>query len=336
MTYTQKLRDCTVTVIVPTLAAGEPLDACLQSLRAPTLGGFEVIVVDNSGQRRVKAPDVRVLYNETNAGFGAAVNQGIRASTSPFIATLNDDAEAHPDWLAALVQAMQSDPGVGMCASHVRLDADHLDSAGMLIAADGSSKQRGHRESPRGRAWESEVLCPSGSAAMYRRTMLDEVGAFDEDFLLYCEDTDLGLRARWAGWRCVYVAGAEVDHRYSHSAGRASPLKAYYVERNRLFLVWKNFPLPALAVVPFAAALRYLWHVRALLAGEGVAAEFRGEHGAGLLVWLVIKAHLASVAALPALLRKRRAIRRSARISSGEFLACLRRHAISLRQVAAL
>jgi len=54
--------------------------------------------------------------------------------------------------------------------------------------------------------------------------MLDEIGGFDESFFLYCEDTDLGLRARWAGWGCRYVPGAMVHHRYSHSAGRATPL----------------------------------------------------------------------------------------------------------------
>jgi len=55
--------------------------------------------------------------------------------------------------------------------------------------------------------------------------MLDEIGLFDESFFLYCEDTDLGLRARWAGWDCRYVPGAVVEHRYSHSAGRASPAR---------------------------------------------------------------------------------------------------------------
>ena len=86
------------------------------------------------------------------------------------------------------------------------------------------------------------MLLPSASAALYRRAMLEEIGLFDEDFFLYCEDTDLGLRARWAGWKCIYVPGAVVDHHYSHSAGRASRLKAYYVERNRLFVAAKNFP----------------------------------------------------------------------------------------------
>ncbi len=87
-----------------------------------------------------------------------------------------------------------------------------------------------------------EALFPSGSAALYRRKMLEEIGGFDDEFFLYCEDTDLGLRALWAGWKCFYVADAIVEHRYSHSAGRASALKAYLVERNRLYVAIEEFP----------------------------------------------------------------------------------------------
>ena len=168
----------------------------------------------------------------------------------------------------------------------------------MLIAADGSSKQRGHGEPPEKFAVNpARRSSPSGSAAMYRRKMLDEIGVFDESFFLYCEDTDLGLRARWAGWECRYVAGAMVEHRYSHSAGPASPLKAYYVERNRLYTVVKNFPFAMLLRVPFAAAARYFWHLVSLLTGRGKAAEFRrAGQSASLLPFLVFRAHVVGAA----------------------------------------
>ena len=91
--------------------------------------------------------------------------------------------------------------------------------------------------------------------------MLERIGLFDEMYFLYCEDTDLGLRARWAGWECLYVPQAAVEHRYSHTAGGASPMKAYYVERNRLYTALKNFPPRMLLRVPFAAAARYFWHL---------------------------------------------------------------------------
>jgi GT2 family glycosyltransferase len=181
-----------------------------------------------------------------------------------------------------------------------------------------------------------EVLLPSGSAAMYRRTMLDQIGGFDDDFFLYCEDTDLGLRARWAGWKCLYVPEAVVEHHYSHSAGAASPLKAYYVERNRLFVLAKNYPTALVARAPFVSLARYLWHARYLLEGRGSAARFRAEGNAGpRMAWYVLRAHLALLRHGARLRRQRREIRRSARVSARVFERLLRTHSISARRLAA-
>ena len=229
------------------MVADSRLLECVRALSRQTRQDFEVIVVDNSGHGLVRknntAPGARIIENPQNVGFGSAMNQGVKASSARYIATLNDDAVAHPHWLETLIGAMERRLDVGMCASQVRLFGEQrLDSAGMLIARDGSSKQRGHGRLPEDFPVAEEVLMPSGSAALYRRAMLDEVGAFDDSFFLYCEDTDLGLRARWAGWRCLYEPRAIVEHHYSHSAGRASALKAYFVERNRLFVLVKNFP----------------------------------------------------------------------------------------------
>jgi GT2 family glycosyltransferase len=303
---------------------------------------LELIVVDNSGEGLVRrngnAPGARVIENAQNVGFGAAINQGFRASSAPYLATLNDDAVADPGWLAALVSALEARPDAGMCASQVRLFGEHrLDSAGMLMAADGSSKQRGQGRPPEDFPVAEEALLPSGSAALYRRPMLEQLGGFDDDFFLYCEDTDLGLRARWAGWKCLYVPSAVVEHHYSHSAGAASPLKAYYVERNRLFVVAKNFPARMAAAAPFVSIARYLWHFRYLLAGRGSAARFRAEGHAGpRMAWLVVRAHLALLAHFGRLWRQRREIRARARITPAVFQRLLRSHAISARRLAEL
>jgi GT2 family glycosyltransferase len=330
---------------VPTLAAGEVLEACLRALESQTVDEFEVVVIDNSGTGLVKAshPRVRVIANERNVGFGAAVNQAFRASAAPYLATLNDDAVADPRWLETLLADADAHPrtgqeAIGMWASEVRLaGTGQLDSAGMLMASDGSSKQRGHGALPALFADAKEALLPSGSAALYRRAMLEEIGLFDESFFLYCEDTDLGLRARWAGWGCRYVPGAVVEHRYSHSAGRASPLKAYYVERNRLYTIVKNFPASMLWTAPFAALARYYWHVASLVAGSGKTSEYRqAGHSTALLPWLVIRAQVAALFRLPALLAARRRIRATRKISSSEFRRLLERHSITVRQVAAL
>jgi GT2 family glycosyltransferase len=336
------LPDFLVTVVIPTLAADSRLLECVQSLSRQTMADFEIVIVDNSGcglvRRNGTAPGARVIENPRNAGFGAAFNQGWRASASPYVATLNDDAVAHPDWLAALVAALAARPDAGMCASQVRLFGEpRLDSAGMLVARDGSSKQRAHGRLPEDFPVPEEVLMPSGSAALYSRRMLDDIGGFDDSFFLYCEDTDLGLRARWAGWKCLYAPLAVVEHHYSHSAGAASPLKAYYVERNRLFVLVKNFPGRMLLAAPFVACARYLWHAWYIFQGHGSAARFRAAGNASpRMLWYVLRAHAALLANLPRLWPQRRRIRRRARITPAVFRQLLRAHSIDARRMAAL
>ncbi len=329
-------------MVVPTLTAGPALEECLESLKGQTRQDFEVVIVDNSGRRAARqcaaARDGITIENDRNLGFGAAVNQAFRRSRAPYLATLNDDAVAAPGWMEALLEAIEPRPAVGMCASRVLLAGeDRLDSAGMLVCGDGSSKQRGHGAAAALFRREEEVLFPSASAALYRRRMLEDIGLFDERFFLYCEDTDVGLRARWAGWRCLYVPAAVVEHRYSLSAGRASPLKAYYVERNRLFVLVKNFPAALLAKAPLVALARYFWHALSLVRGRGAAAEFRSAgYNAARLAWFVLRAHLALLWWSPRLWRERRRIRRHARISARQFRALVEAHSISARQVAAL
>ncbi len=329
-------------MVIPTLAADFRLRECVESLARQSRLDFEIIVVDNSGtglvRRNGSAPGARILENSRNAGFGAAINQGLEVSSAPYIATLNDDAVAHAGWLDSLVCALERRPDAGMCASAVRLyREDRLDSAGMLVARDASSKQRGHGRPPEDFPVPEEVLFPSGSAALYRRAMLEELSGFDDHFFLYCEDTDLGLRARWAGWKCLYEPEAVVEHHYSHSSGRASPLKAYYVERNRLFVLVKNFPARMLLAAPFATLARYLWHAWYLLEGRGSAARFRAEGHAGpRMLWFVLRAHGALLGNLGRLLRQRRQIRARARITPAVFRHLVRCHSIGSREVAAL
>ena len=336
------------TVVVPTLAADRRLLECLESLAKQTRRDFEVIVVDNSGRGLVRSqgvpqsqnapPGIRVIENSRNAGFGTAVNQALRESSARYLATLNDDVVAQPGWLDALAGALDRRQDAGMCASQVRLYGEmRLDSAGMLLARDGSSKQRGQGRAPDDFPVEEEVLLPSGSAALYRRAMLEQIGGFDDHFFLYCEDTDLGLRARWGGWKCLYTPLAVVEHHYSHSAGEASPLKAYLVERNRLFVLAKNFPARLLWQAPFVAMARYFWHIVYLARGRGSAARFRaGGHNGARMMWYVVQAHLDVLRHGRWLWRERRRIQASARITPAVFRRLASSFSISARRVAEL
>lgn len=330
-----------VAVAIPTLYGDDTLASCLDVLNGQTYADFQVVIVNNSGRalavnEGMYSFPLRVISPGANVGFGAAVNLAVRATDACYIATLNDDAEPDARWLAALTEEMDSDARIGMCASHIRLaGGEQLDSAGMSICFDGSSRQRGHRE-PAARFSQSEdVLLPSACAALYRRGMLEDIGLFDEDFFLYCEDTDLGLRARWAGWRCRYVAGAGVRHRYSHSAGAFSPLKARFVERNRLWVAIKNFPASMLIAAPMVSLLRCLWQLAAVRNERGAAAEFiRSGQSLQAAGAILVRAHWDTLLHLPALLRKRAELRRKRRMCPAEFARLMRRHRIAAKDLA--
>lgn len=328
-------------VVVPTLHAGAPLDRCLDALDGQTFDDFEVLIVDNSGRglaaEFASRPRVRILSNRQNVGFGAAINQGAAASEAEFILTLNDDARPRPGWLAALVETADSDPRCGMCASRIVFSADpeKLDSAGLAIYPDGTAKQRGHLRPAAEFDRPGEVLLPSGCAALYRRAMLEAIGGFDADYFLYCEDSDVGLRGRLAGWRCLYAPEAWVEHDYSGSAGRASPLKAFYVERNRLYTVAKTYPARLFFALPWYTLKRYAAHWRASRAGRGLAGEFTGQESLGRGVIIVVSAHWHALKAFWTLRRKRKRVQSGKVLSASEFQRLLAEHSISASEIAA-
>ena len=242
------------------------------------------------------------------------------------------------DWLAELVAALEGRPDAGMCASQVRLFGEpRLDSAGMLVARDGSSKQRGHGRLPEDFPVLEEVLMPSGSAALYRRSHAGRHRRLRRRFFSLLR----GYRSRPArplGRLEVPVRPrAVVEHHYSHSAGRASPVKAYYVERNRLFVLVKNFPGPMLLAAPFVALARYLWHAWYIFRGReapraSAPKATPGPRCSG--TWFART--LALLRNLGRLWRQRRQIRARARITPAIFRHLLRSHAISARRMAAL
>jgi GT2 family glycosyltransferase len=240
------------TIIIPNLNGRHMLEPCLSALEAQTRRDFEVIVVDNgstdgSVEWLAEAyPSVRTIANQENHGYAMAVNQGIRASVSQYVATLNNDAEVSPGWLAALIEAAESADQIGMCASRM-LFAERpsmIDSAGINIDRVGIAwDRRGGETDKEAEETPVEVFGPCAGAALYRRTMLEEIGLFDQEFFAYLEDVDLAWRARRAGWRCLYVPSACVLHRHSATAGEGSPFKSYQLGRNKVWLLVKHYPV---------------------------------------------------------------------------------------------
>ena len=253
-----------------------------------------------------------MIDNPLNYGFCRANNQGFRTSDSEFIALLNNDAEAEPGWLAALEAAIRTSPEVGMAASKILVweDPKRIDKAGHLMYPDGQNRGRGSGQLDQGQFDRvEEVLWPDGCAAMYRRAMLDEVGGFDEDFFAYADDAELGLRARIAGWTCLYTPGAVVRHHRGATLGLGSARRLTLIERNRVLLAVKLFPWNLLwANGPYYLA-RIAAGTWAALRNRGELRRYRGPLGklqaATALLWGTVSA----LPMIPSMLRKRRAFR---------------------------
>jgi GT2 family glycosyltransferase len=259
------------TVIIPNLNGKEHLAYCLPALLRQTYQDFETVVVDNGSTDDSitfvsrNFPWVRIIANPQNVGFAEANNIAIRATCSPYIVTLNNDTRVEADWLAEMIRVAEAYDQVGMIACKVlSMSEPHLiDAAGLEIDGVGMPWNRYHGQIDQSTETEPyEVFCPTGAAALYKRKMLDQVGLFDEAYFAYCEDMDLGWRARLKGWRCLYVPKAVVYHLHSATSGQGSPFKRYLLTRNRIWTVLKNYPspeiwldLPKLLLYDLAAAL---------------------------------------------------------------------------------
>ncbi len=251
-----------LTVVVPNWNGRKFLELCLNSLRDQSFEDFETILVDNGSTDdsvefvERSFPEVNILRMGANRGFSSAANAGARASTAEYVALLNNDTEQDPEWLAALVRSADAHPEAALFASKLVdfQDRRMLDGAGDALRLGGLPYRLGHGERDRGQFdTPGHVFGACAAAALYRRSLFEEIGYFDEDFVSYCEDGDLSFRAQLAGYRCFYVPDAVVYHVGSASTGgKRSATATRLGTRNSLSLLMKNLPLSvAPHVLPF-------------------------------------------------------------------------------------
>jgi GT2 family glycosyltransferase len=330
-----------VSVIVVNWNGEVHLETCIASLRAQTLPNVEIVVVDNAstdGSLALLARcAVRVLRHAENLGYGGGLNAGIRVARGRYLFILNNDTELHPDCLAKLVAAADRWPNAGSFAPKILGFDDRtvIDNVGHRLYPDGLSRGRGRLEVERGQYdREDEIIVASGCAMLLRRALLADVGLFDERLFAYCEDTDLGLRAQLAGWHCRAVPSAVVYHRYSGSSGEYSPLKAFLVERNRLWVATRCLPWPLLLASPAFTLLRLAAQAYGALSGRGAAGRFTRERSRAALLGVLARALAAGLRAWPRAWRERRVIQARRRIGSSEALAWLARYGMGVRAIA--
>lgn len=299
-----------VTVIIPNWNGAAFLPTCLDALKQQTFRDFQVLVVDNASTDgsvelvRVRYPGVKVIRLSKNVFFSGAVNEGIRQSRSPLLALLNNDTEAEPQWLGELVAALERNPQAGVAASKMLLfdRREVLNSAGDFYGRNGIPGNRGVWERDEGQYdSQTQAFGACAGAALYRRSMLEDIGLFDEDFVGYCEDVDLSFRAQLAGYQCVFAPRARVYHRLSATGGGTKA--SYLCGRNFINVIVKNMP---------RSLIEKHWK-RILAAQQGyVRQSLRhiGEEAARARLC----GQLAGLLQIPRMLRKRRAIQARRRV----------------------
>ncbi len=333
-----------LSVIIPNWNGKKFLSECIDSLKEQTFRDFEVILVDNgstdgSAEFAEERYDkfIRVIRNQKNLGFTGGNNVGIGAARGKYIVLLNNDTWAEPTWLEELAKAASLDPPVGMWASKVRsyFQRNRIEAVGELTYWDGLNRAKGQYEIDNGQYEEmEEILFPPGCGGMFRKTVFDEIGLFDEDFFAYGDDAEIGIRARLAGWKCYYVPRAVVYHKNSGSTGQYSPFKAFYVERNRFWITVKYFPLSLLALSPFFTFYRFALQAYGALTHQGAAGKFTKIYSPGSLVWILVKAYVSGFLHLPRMWGKRNELKPLRKITYGEMFSWFKRFGISGREIA--
>jgi len=238
-------------IIIPNYNGLRFLAACLDALRGQTYSQklTEVILVDDGSTDdsvpfvRQHYPEVSIVQMARNSGLAAACNAGARAAHGDLLVMLNNDTEAEPGWLAALVASAAAHPQAGAIASKMLLfdRRDTLHNAGDLMGADGIPRNRGVWEQDRGQ-YDADltIFGGCGGGVAYRRAAWEQAGGFDERLFMYLEDVDLAWRLQLLGWRAIFAPQARLYHHLSATGG--GTLASFYVGRNTIWVIAKDMP----------------------------------------------------------------------------------------------
>jgi GT2 family glycosyltransferase len=299
-----------VTAAVLSYNGRKLLEVILPSLAQQRFRDFEVVVVDNGSTDDTSSwleahwPEIETVALPENIGVTAALNVCARAGRGELLCMLNNDLELDPNCIGELVTALREHPEAGWAEAKL-IDyhrRDTIDGAGHVFDWASAGGRRGHGELDHGQYDEPRAIFGAcGAVALYRRSALEQVGPFDEDFFAFYEDIDWDFRAQLAGFSCRYVPTAVGYHMGSPTIGHGlTDFTRYHLWRNTLWIIVKDMPAGAL-----------LRHAPQLALGQTInlAVAVRDRK---LGIWLRVWRD--ALLGLPNVLRKRREVQAQRRI----------------------
>ena len=257
-------------IVIPNLNGAGWLRDSIESIWAQTEQDFELIIIDNGSTDESLAiarsymgrSGYTLVENQTNTGFSAAVNTGIGLAKGEYVVLFNNDAFAQPDWLAQLIAMADAEPRAFAVQSLMirHFERDICDDAGDYVTLFGWACKRGDGMYWRRYTKPGRVFSACGGASLYRKSILDEIGLFDELFFAYFEDVDISWRANSLGYKNLYCPAAKCYHICGATTGavRYNEFKSVQSGRNSILLPYKNMPLGMLLLNFIPLALGYL------------------------------------------------------------------------------
>ena len=301
-----------ISVIVVTFNSALYVERCVESLLAQTVSASRIVVVDNGStdgtcEKLARfGGQIHLVQNSVNLGFALGNTIGAdMCHKSTYIALLNPDAFAAPNWLESLESHARGHPHHSFFASAQFVEGEEkmVDGFGDALHISGVAWRRGYQKKITVDQLQSKFFSPCGAAAMYKTSDFLRAGGFDQDFFCYFEDIDLVYRMRLLGMTGSLAADAHVNHIGSAtSGGRHSEFSVYYGHRNMVWSFVKNTPLPLMVILVIPHILMTVAMV--------VAHAFSGR------ARVIIRAKLDALAGLPSVLRKRQAVQVARVISS--------------------
>lgn len=279
----RRIRLLRIGVIIVNWNGGALLLAAVNSLLRQTYPAHRILVVDNDSSddslipvKAIGSSSIEILEMNENLGFAAANNYAIKQlNDCDWVALLNPDAVANPDWLASLVCGVTRYPQVKSFASRM-MSLDHpdiIDGAGDCYHISGAVWRRYHgmKLDQMNALQDASVFGACGGAALYEREAFLEIGGFDEDLFCYCEDVDLAFRMQLRNWPCQYLNDALVLHKGGGTTGDDNRFADYHGHRNLIWVWLKNMPLLLLLMfAPIALAVNVAMIIQKIVSGDAM------------------------------------------------------------------
>ena len=244
-----------VSVVTPNYNGEKFLKTFFESLNNDSEFIGEVIIIDNGSSDNSKDYinsntfdfPVKLIENSQNLGFAPAVNQGISHAKHEYIFSLNNDTEVKEGSIKHMVDLISSSEDIfSVQAKMLQFNnKDLIDDAGDEYNLLAWTKKTGENHNSNEFNQVKEIFSSCAGAALYKKSLLEELGMFDDNFFAYMEDVDLAIRAKINGYHNLLCPQAVVYHIGSATSGsRYNEFKVKLAARNNVWVVYKNIPIP--------------------------------------------------------------------------------------------